>query len=39
MFISGSRAADDCTSGFMSVDRMDNLLGNEGPVFFSYQAV
>ena len=35
MFISGSRAADDCTSGFMSVDRMDDLLGNEGGIYLA----
>ena len=39
MFISGSRAADDCTSGFMSVDRMDDLLGNEGLVFVAFDAI
>ena len=39
MFISGSRAADDCTSGFMSVDRMDYLLGNEGNVLRSSDAI
>ena len=33
--ISGSRAADDCTSGFMSVDRVDDLLGNEGGILFA----
>ena len=39
MFISGSRAVDDCTSGFMSVDRMDDLLGNEGLVLRSFDAI
>ena len=29
-FISDGSEADECTSRFMSVDRMDNILGNEG---------
>ena len=28
--------ADDCTSGFMSVDRMDIILGNEGTLLYGY---
>ena len=35
----GSRAVDDCTSGFMSVDRMDDLLGNEGSIVPTFDAI
>ena len=33
---SGGNAADDCTSGFMSVDRMDDILGNDGSLTLDY---
>ena len=36
LIISDVSEADECTSGFMSVDRMDDILGNEGTVFASF---
>ena len=33
---SGGNAADDCTSGFMSIDRMDDILGNDGSLTLDY---
>ena len=36
VIISDASEADECTSGFMSVDRMDDILGNVGNLFASF---
>ena len=33
---SGGNAADDCTSGFMSIGRMDDILSNDGSLTLDY---